>query len=352
MFHLMLAACLANDPTTCAERLLPAADSADREECQRRAEPIARDWLARHPRLKGGEARCVPTEDLPALAMQEIAGDLFFHQGAVDQLSRQNQGRIANLSFIVGDTVAVIDAGGSRAEGEALYAAIRKVTDKPISHLILTHMHPDHILGAEVFAEAGARIVASSRLPEAVARRADGWMISIPNQIGHLAFLGTQIAPVDQQLTAAMVIPLGPTELTVTPEPSGHTDNDLIVQDSESGALFTGDLVFRGLTPSLDGSLKGWLDWIAAGPPEPAPALIVPGHGPIAENWDEAVAPQQQYLQALRDTTRKAVANGMPLSQAIPAIVNMMKPWSEGWADFAATTARNAATAYSQIEWE
>nr|WP_155095195.1 quinoprotein relay system zinc metallohydrolase 2 [Paracoccus aestuariivivens] len=349
---MLLAACLANDPAICAERLLPAADAPDQQDCQRKAEPIARDWLARHPDLKGGEARCVATSELPALTVTEIADEVYFHQGAVEQLSHRNQGRIANTAFIVGDTVAVIDAGSSRAEAEALYAAIREVTDKPVSHLILTHMHPDHIMGAEVFSEAGATIVASARLPEGVARRVDDWMMSIPRQIGAQAFLGTHIASIDQKIDAPMTISLGSTELMVTPVPKAHTDNDLLIHDSDSATLFTGDLVFRGLTPSLEGSLKGWLDWIAAGPPMPDIALVVPGHGPVAATWEEAVAPEWQYLEALRDTTRKAVSGNMPLSRAIPAIVSMMKPFSEGWADFDATTAHNASTAFSQIEWE
>lgn len=352
MFHLLLVACLAEDPATCGERLLPAADSVAEDECRRKAEPIARDWLARHPDLRGGAARCVESQSLPALNTREIADGVYFHQGAIEQISVANQGRIANLSFIVGDTVAVIDAGGSRAEGEALYAAIRKVTDKPVSHLILTHMHPDHILGAEVFAEAGASIVAHSSLPEAVERRTPAWMLSIPQQIGKTAFLGTRVAPVDQRVDQPMTIPLGSTELTLAPQESAHTDNDLTVFDRESETLFTGDLAFRGLTPSLDGRLAQWIGWIEAGPPDPAPALIVPGHGPVAENWDEAVGPELQYLRALRDATRKTVAGGMALSQAIPAIVQLMQPYSEGWADFTATTARNAATSFSQLEWE
>lgn len=125
----------------------------------------------------------------------------------------------------------------------------------------------------------------------------------------------------------------------------------MTVRDTESGVLFTGDLVSRGLTPSIDGSLSGWLDWLSV-PPDPAPSLIVPGHGPVATTWDEATAAQVQYLTELRDTTRTALKRGMALSQAIPAITVMMQPYSEGWADYSATTARNAATAYAQIEWE
>lgn len=354
MFHLLLATCLSADPATCAERLLPAADAPDLAGCRDRAEAVARDWIARHPGLTGGATRCVPTAALPALPVDGIAPGVHLFRGVVAQLSPANQGRIANLAFVVGDSVAVIDAGGTRAEGEALYAAIRARTDRPISHVILTHMHPDHILGAEVFAEAGARIATDARLPAAVSQRAPGWMRSIPDQIGQQAFLGSRIAPVDDAVAAPTRIALGTTTLTLLPQPAAHTGNDLVVQDEASGVLFTGDLVFRGLTPAIDGSLAGWLDWIAAGPPAglPPARLIVPGHGPVALGWSEAVGPESRYLSALRDSARQAVAAGMGLGEAIPAIVAMMRPLADGWADYEPTTARNAATAFSEAEWE
>lgn len=124
---------------------------------------------------------------------------------------------------MIGDTVAVIDPGGSRAIGEGLYVAIRRITDKPISHVILSHMHPDHIYGAEVFAEAGAEIIA------------------------------------DRTISGPEEIALGGATLRLQPAATAHTDNDVTVLHLESGTLFTGDLVFAGLTPSLDGSLAGWL---------------------------------------------------------------------------------------------
>lgn len=353
MFHLVLAACLAAQPGICEGRLLPAGDAPDRAGCESRAEAIARDWLALHADLRadGTGARCVETAELPALTMQEIASGVFMHQGAMDQLSPQNRGRIANLSFVIGDSVAVIDAGGSRAEGEALYTAIRQQTDKPVSHVLLTHMHPDHILGAEVFAEAGASILADARLPEAVARRAEAWMISVPRQIGAANFAGTRIAAVDRKISGPETLSLGGRELRLTPVPPAHTDSDMTVLDLDSATLFTGDLVFLGLTPSLDGSLRGWLGWTET-PPQPTPARIVPGHGPVGDDWDAAVTPTRHYLTALRDATRAALARGLALSTAIPAITLAMKPVSEGWADFQAVTARNAATAFAELEWE
>ena len=126
---------------------------------------------------------------------------------------------------------------------------------------------------------------------------------------------------------------------------------EMIVFDDVSATLFTGDLVAMGLTPSLDGSLKGWLDWLDS-PPDPAPERIVPGHGPVTAGWDKAIAPTRAYLTGLRDATRAAVAQGLPLSQAVPEIVAALQPISAGWADFDATTARNASAAYAELEWE
>ena len=353
MFHLILAACLASAPETCEPRLLPAGEARAREDCEMRAGPIAADWLARHPDLiAGAKPRCVETTELPALDMPEIAPGVHVHQGEMAQLSPQNRGQIANLSFVIGkDTVAVIDAGGSRAEGEALYAAIRRVTDKPVRHLILTHMHPDHILGAEVFSEAGAAILADARLPDAVAQRAPTWMVSIPEQIGAAAFAGTRIAAIDHRIEAPQTVALGGRSLHLRPVATAHTDTDMTVFDDGSATLFAGDLIAMGLTPSLDGSLKGWLGWLDT-VPDPLPDRIVPGQGPVMDSRDKAIAPTRAYLGALRDAARAALDAGQPLSQAIPAIVAAMQPISAGWADFDATTARNASAAYAELEWE
>ena len=146
------------------------------------------------------------------------------------------------------------------------------------------------------------------------------------------------------------MIDLGGTALTLTPVPAAHTDTDLTVRDSRSGTLFTGDLVFRGLTPVVDASLSGWLAWLAA--PRPDAAHVVPGHGPVAASLAAASAEQGRYLAALRDAVRAALDADRGLSEAIPAITAAMAPLAAGWADFDATTARNAAAAWAEMEWD
>ena len=92
------------------------------------------------------------------LAVAEVAPGVSVHQGVHEDFSPQNRGGIANLAFVVGQTaVAVVDSGGSRAEGLDLLAAIRTRTDLPVRFVVATHDHPDHVLGNAAFG-AGHRL--------------------------------------------------------------------------------------------------------------------------------------------------------------------------------------------------
>lgn len=315
------------------------------------AQRISDDWITAMTGLQAAGFACRETSEVEAVDLQEIAPGIWFRQGIIAQIDGENGGRIANLSVVIGaDSVAVIDAGGSRAEGQALYAAIRRLTQKPISHLVLTHMHPDHVLGASVFAEAGAVIVASDRLPPALAARAATYLDNFNRILGPGAMIGTAITLPGQLVGGEAVIELGGRRLHLRGVPTAHTDNDLTVQDDKTGTLFSGDLIFRSLTPVIDGSINGWLNWLEI-PPE-GTGLIVPGHGEIARDWNEAVANQIDLLDELRKAVRISIASGQPMSVAVPAIVTQFQSLADGWTDFPETIARDATAAYKELEWE
>lgn len=351
MYHLILTACLALSSADCRPVLLPEGDARTRDACQAEAPRISKKWIATQPELRAEGWNCRETAEVDTVDLEEIAPGIWVRRGIIAQINRENGGRIANLSVVIGRTsVAVIDAGGSRAEAEALYAAIRRLTRKPISHLVLTHMHPDHALGASVFAEAGATVVASAKLPPALEARASTYIDNFDRILGPTAMIGTTITLPDMLVEDQAQIDLGGRSLALRTAPTAHTDNDLVARDSATDTLFTGDLVFRGLTPVVDGSINGWLQWLSE-PPE-GTGLVVPGHGEIAENWDAAVAKQTDLLVKLRDSVRNSIASGQPMSVAVPEIVTELQGLADDWADFPETIARDATATYKELEWE
>lgn len=339
MIGLLASFCLAAAPEVCAERLLPGDCAPDR----------AAAWTADRPGLVLGDSRCVGASDVPALVMREVAPGVFVHEGAIALASPENGGDIANLGFVVGqDAVAVIDAGNTRAIGEALYAAIRQRTDLPVRWLVLTHMHPDHVFGAEVFREAGAQIVASERLAPALAARAESYTAALERQVGAPAALGSRLVLPDRPLSASETLDLGGRALALVPEPVAHTDNDLTVRDSLTGTWFLGDLVFDRHTPSLDGSATGWLDTLARLRAEPAPR-VVPGHGRAVLDWPAGVEATAGYLAGLVAETRAALDAGESLGTAAEHVGSDL---ADDWQLFDEFNARNATTAYRELEWE
>ena len=117
--------------------------------------------------------------------------------------------------------------------------------------------------------------------------------------------------------------------------------------DEQTGTLFAGDLVFLTHTPVLDGSLRGWLRVIDELGTLPA-QRVIPGHGPVSE-WPGALADQRRYLEILASDVRGLIARGEPITVAAGTAAASERP---RWQLFDDYNARNATTAFSEIEWE
>ena len=354
MLFAVLSACLAEQPAECGPVVLAGRDFDTAAECREQAPRLAADWLAGQPDLVRDRLECRALADLAALPLQPVAEGVHVHLGQIAPFEDSPDGWIANLGVVIGrDSIAVIDAGTSRAQGQALLAAIRGISDKPVSHVILTHLHPDHALGASVFAEAGAAVAGHARLADALRARGPVYLANMTRLYGPAAMIGTRIVPPDMAVADRLEIDLGGRVLTLTAAGPAHSDTDLTVLDRTTGTLFAGDLVFRGLTPIVDGSLPGWLDWMdRMDGTAPHMGTVVPGHGPLAAGWDQAAPAQRDFLTALDRATRQALDAGLPLSEAVPAIVEALKPAAGDWVSFADSVARDATAAYKELEWE
>jgi len=282
------------------------------------------------------------------LELLQIADGIFVHRGAMAIMTRENEGAIANLGFVVGeDAVAVVDSGGSEREGERFLAAIRTVTAKPVRYVINTHMHPDHVFGNGAFAALRASYVGHRNLPHALAARAAFYLNAFRRSLGDALVDEVKLVPPGVLIDDTMRLDLGRRSLLLKAWPAAHTDNDLTVLDEATGTLFAGDLVFVRHVPVLDGSILGWMSVLGELERMPA-ARVVPGHGPVTEDWRVALAEQRRYFERLTKEVRDPISRGAP-SAAPPGVA----PAENGpGALFDEYHARNATAAYSELEWE
>lgn len=294
---------------------------------------------------------CLPRAALAAggltLNMREIAGGVFAFQGVNELMTPANQGAIANLGLVVGnDAAAVIDSGGSMVEGHALAKVIRQITNKPVRYMINTHMHPDHIFGNAAFPEA--TVVGHRNLPAALEARGAFYLQSYRNQLGDALMKDINIIAPTLLVEDRLELDLGSRKLELQAWQPAHTDNDLTVRDIASGTFFAGDLVFMGHLPTLDGSLLGWMRQMDALGAVDA-RRVVPGHGPSPADWPAALNAERRYFEALAGDVRQAIADGLPLAEAVKTAGRGER---ERWALFDDYNERNATAAYAELEWE
>ncbi len=285
-------------------------------------------------------------EQTSANALSQIGPGVYVSQGH-DAVVFEGE-NIANIGFIVGDRcIAVIDTGGSYAEGMRLQDAIRRVSDLPICYVINTHGHPDHILGNLAFKAEHTQFVGHEKLPRGLSLAGETYLKRASEEAGHEITAENIVLP-DVLVQDEMIVDLGGRSLVIHAQPPAHSNADLTILDMATGTLWLSDLLFIQHVPVITGSLNGWLQ-VMEDLAKLSVERVVPGHGPVQAAWPEAAEDMLQYLSTIRRETREWLSAGGDLQGAEEEIGY---DEAERWDLFEDYHRRNIIAAYTELEWE
>lgn len=283
-------------------------------------------------------------------AAEQVAARTWVIHGPLGDPSPANQGFMNNPAFVVtADGVVVIDPGSSVHAGRMVLRQIRKVTDKPVTHVLNTHVHGDHWLGNHAFHDVvpGAQFMAHPRMIEgARGGQAKRWLDLIDQLTGGFTRGTRPVIPTmpvveDQSFTA------GGVTFRILAPPKAHSGTDIMIHVVEEGVLFLGDNVMNGRLGGMgDGSFRGNIAACERAAAVPA-KIFVPGHGRTAGK--EIVTAYRDYLSILFETARAEYDKGKQdyeMKETIRAKLGRFV----GWEGFDLNFGRHIGVAVLEIE--
>lgn len=300
-------------------------------------------WLATCVTLSAGAQPVIPMNAV------RVSHSVWYVEGVSALGSTANQNFISNAAFVVTSAgVVVIDALGSPILAERLLAEIRKVTPKPVTHVIVTHYHADHIYGLQTLRQQGARVIAHRSAGEYL--NSDTARLRLEHsrrEIAPWVNAQTVLVPPDQWLDGDLTLEVGSTTLLIRHAGPAHTPEDLVVYVPSEKVLFAGDLVFRNRIPFVgQADSRRWIQALEHLLSFDA-TTIVPGHGPLSRDARKDMELTRDYLVYLREKMGQAARNLEPFEDAYRAT-----DWSrfDGLPLFQVANRMNAYNTYLLME--
>lgn len=227
----------------------------------------------------------------------------------------------ANCTAIVGrDSVLVVDPFIAPAFARLVEHALSEKTPVPVTHVVLTHHHTDHALGAGWFAGRGATVVAHPACRDAMAAEHSG-LIAVRRQIPQLAELFRDAEPYrpDDVVETSVTFDLGGCSARVFHPGHGHTAGDLAVQLPRESVVVCGDLVSVGYHVNYEDADVGNLERGLRTLSRLAARTYVPGHG--AAGGPGILEDQRRYHEAVAAAPdAEAIRTRFP-DHALPEVV-------------------------------
>lgn len=212
-----------------------------------------------------------------------------------------------NVTVIKDDRGLLVIDAGLRSKQEELMMTLAEMSDLPISKLVNTHWHYDHVGGNSGMADQGATVMAHSNVRDRMMKG------------GTIAAFGAEIPPAsDDELPVityqdAIQLHWGGLALDVQHFPGGHTDGDSIVFVDGNDIVVMGDIYFHSIYPFIDVSSGGSIGGVIVALDKVLSRIddstvVIPGHGGATAtkqdlmDYRHMLASVQRDLSAIKKT--------------------------------------------------
>ncbi len=230
-----------------------------------------------------------------------------------------------NSGVIIGDdSVMIVEAQATPRLANKVIEKVREVTDKPISHVVLTHYHAVRVLGASAFG-AGQIIMSDTARAMVVERGQEDWdseFQRFPRLFeGHESIPG--LTWPTTTFSDSMTVYLGNRRVDIKHLGRAHTAGDAVIHVPDQNVMFTGDIVeYQSACYCGDGHFTDWggtLDAITAYDLD----AIAPGRGGALigrEMVNKAIQSTRDFVQSTYRPAAKIAAKGGSLKDAWDAV--------------------------------
>ena len=258
-----------------------------------------------------------------------------------------------NSGVVIGDdSVMIVEAQATPRLARMVIEKVREVTDKPITHLVLTHYHAVRVLGASAYG-ADQVIMSDAARAMVVERGQEDWESEF-DRFPRL-FQGHEEIPgltwPTTTFRRAMDVYLGERKVELRHVGRAHTAGDIVVHVPDAGVLFTGDIVeYRSACYCGDGHFRDWPRSLGRIERFGADA-IAPGRGDALVGRDMVAAALEStadFVASTYDPVARVAACGGDLSEAMAACRDACDAKFRDYAIYEHCLPFNVARAYDE----
>ena len=258
-----------------------------------------------------------------------------------------------NTGIIIGDeSVVIVDAQATPRLAGKVVEKVRSVTDKPISHVVLTHYHAVRVLGASAY--SAREIVMSDIARAMVAERGqEDW----ESEFGRFPrlFQGHESIPgltwPTLTFSDGMTLYLGKRRVELRFLGRAHTAGDIVAFVPDANVMFTGDIVeYHSACYCGDAHFADWPATLAEIDAYDLDA-IAPGRGDAlvgSAKVQEALANTADFVTSTYRPVGRVAQGGGSLKEAWDACRAACDPKFASYAIYEHCLPFNVARAYDE----